>query len=159
MSPGVALVGFVGLALLVGVADGAIASGAARLWYISLHRPFGAVPDSLFGPIWAFLYLCCGLGGWLAWRRGIERPARTTAALRLWGWALAATAARAAFFFGVRSPLLALTAGVVVLGLLLLVVRVFAALHRGAASLMVPSLLWTGYILYLDAGFWMLNPG
>jgi translocator protein len=148
-----ALVGFVGLALLVGAADGAIASGSARVWYLSLDRPPGAPPEVAFGPIWAALYICCGLGGWMAWRQAGAGPA-----LRLWGWQLFATAVRAAAFFGLRNPALAIAAGVLILGLLVLVIRKFGAIHRGAAWLMVPSLLWTGYSLYLDAGILVLNP-
>ncbi|HJS84995.1 MAG TPA: TspO/MBR family protein [Acetobacteraceae bacterium] len=148
-----ALVGFVGLALLVGAADGALASGAARAWYLSLARPPGAAPEAAFGPIWAALYICCGFGGWLAWRQ-----AGAGRALRLWGWQLFATAARAAAFFGLRNPALALGVGVAILVLLILVIRRFWAIHRGAAWLMVPSLLWTGYCLYLDAGILVLTP-
>jgi translocator protein len=149
----VALVGFVGLALLVGLADRALASGAARAWYLSLHAPPGAAPGGAFGPIWALLYVCCGVGGWLAWRQAGAAPA-----LRLWGWQLAATAARAAAFFGLRHLLLAVGVGLVVLALVAVVVGRFAAIHRGAALLMVPSLLWSGYVLYVDAGFALLNP-
>lgn len=148
-----ALVGFVGLALLVGAADGALASGAARAWYLSLDRPPGAAPEMAFPPIWVALYMCCGLGGWLAWRKAGAGPA-----LRLWGWQLFATAARAAAFFGLRNPALAIGVGVAILGLLILVIRGFGAIHRGAAWLMVPSLLWTSYFLYLDAGILVLNP-
>lgn len=148
------MVGFVGLVLLVGAADRALASGAARVWYASLARPPGTAPEGAFGPIWAVLYVSCGTGGWLAWR-----TAGATPALRLWGWQLAATAARAAVFFGLRHPLMAVGAGVVVLALLVAVIRRFGAIHRGAAWLMVPSLLWTGYVLYLDGGFALLNPG
>ena len=148
-----ALVGFVGLALLVGAADGAIASGTARAWYLSLDRPPGALPEMAFGPIWAVLYVCCGLGGWAAWRRAGAGPA-----LRLWGWQLFATAVRAAAFFGLRNPALSIAVGVLTLGLLVLVIHQFGAIRRGAAWLMVPSLLWTGYSLYLDAGILVLNP-
>lgn len=154
VSSGIALVGFVGLALLVGIADGALASGAARAWLLSLHRPPGAIPGTAFGPVWGALQISSGIAGWLAWRRAGAGPA-----LRLWGWQLAAGAARAAAFFGIHNLALAVGMGVVVLGLLLVVIRRFGAIHRTAAWLMVPSLLWTGYVLYLDAGFVLLNQG
>ena len=41
VSPVLALVGFVGLCLLVAAADGSIVAGAARGWYLSLNRPPG----------------------------------------------------------------------------------------------------------------------
>lgn len=154
VSPVIALVGFVGLALLVGLADRALDSGAARVWYNSLSRPLGAAPGGAFGPVWAVLYLSSGIGGWLAWRQAGAAPA-----LRLWGWQLAAGALWAAAFFGLRHLLLAFAVGLVVLALVTAVVRRFGAIHRGAAWLMVPSLLWTGYVLYLDAGFALLNRG
>lgn len=146
--------GFVALALLVGLADRALDSGTARVWYDSLSRPPGAAPDGAFGPIWAALYVCSGVGGWLAWRQAGAAPA-----LRLWGWQLAASAAWAVAFFGLRHLLLAIAVGAAALALVAAVIRGFGAINRGAAWLMVPSLLWTGYVLYLDAGFALLNPG
>ena len=128
-----ALIGFVGLALLVGAADGALASGAARVWYISLDRPPGAAPETAFAPIWAAVYVCCGLAGWLAWRQAGAGPA-----LRLWGWQLFASAVVAAAFFGLRNPALAIAVGVLTLGLLVLLIRQFGAIRRSAAWLMVP---------------------
>ncbi len=142
-----------GLTLLVGIANGALASGAARAWYLSIERPPGAAPSAAFGPIWAATYVCSGIGGWLAWKR-----AGAVRALRIWGWHLAATAARTAAFFGLHNPVLAAAVGLVALGLAIAVIRGFRVLHRGAAWLMVPSLLWAGYVLYLDTGFWLLNP-
>lgn len=142
-----------GLALLVAIADGALASGTARAWYLSLQTPPGAAPATAFGPIWAAIYVCCGIGGWLAWKR-----AGAALALRIWGWHLAATAVRASVFFGLRNPVLAAGVGLVVFALAVAVIRAFGVLHRGAAWLMVPSLLWTGYVFYLDTGFWLLNP-
>lgn len=120
---------------------------------MSLNQPPGAAPAFVFGPIWAALYVGSGFGGWLAWRRAGAGPA-----LRTWGWALFATAAREAALFGLRSPAFAVGAGVLALVLLILVIRGFGAIHRGAAWCMVPSLLWTGYVLYLDSGIVMLNP-
>ncbi|MEO8715070.1 MAG: TspO/MBR family protein [Acetobacteraceae bacterium] len=149
----IALLGFVGLALLVGVADGALASGAARIWVLSLNRPAGALTIAEFGPAWGVLQTSCGVAGWLAWRR-----AGAGTALRLWGWVLAAGAARAAAFFGMHNLGLTIGIGAVMLGLLAALIRRFGAIHRPAAWLMVPSLLWTVYILYLDVGFLLLNP-
>ncbi len=154
MSSVIALVGFVGLGLLVAISERALLSGAARVWLLSLQPPPGAIPDTALGPIWATLQASCGAAGWLAWRRTGAGPA-----LRLWGWQLAAGAARAAAFLGIHNIALAVGLGLVVFGLLLAVIHRFGALHRGAAWLMVPSLLWTCYVLYLDAGFVLLNPG
>ena len=147
-----ALVGFIGLGLLVGAADAAVGSGAIRHWYPSLTQPPATPPDWVFGPVWSALYITMGIAAWLVWRRcGASRP------LRLWGWQLAANAAWTPFFFGLHNPALALADITVLLGLLLLTVRGFMRVHRAAAVLMLPVLIWTGYAAYLNAGFWWLN--
>lgn len=149
-----ALIGFVGLALLVALADTALASGTARAWFLSLTSPPGAPPVRVLATLWAVLQLFCGVAGWLAWRR-----AGAGAALRLWGWLLAISAARTAALFGARNFALAIAMGVLLLAVAAAVVYRFWSVHRGAAGLMVPSLLWTGYAVYLDIGFLVLNPG
>src|SRR5581483_4731355 len=120
VSPVLALVGFVGLCLLVGGADGAIISGAGRAWYASLDRPPATPPNWVFAPVWTALYVMVGVSGWLAWRRcGAARP------LRLWGWQLAANAAWAPAFFGLHNPPLGMAVLVALLVLIGLTMRHF----------------------------------
>jgi translocator protein len=148
-----ALVGFVGLCLLVGAAEGAIIAGPARGWYLSLTQPLGTPPDWVFAPVWTGLYIMVGIAGWLAWRRaGAARP------LRLWGWQLAANAFWAPAFFALHSPPLAVAVSCVMMILIVLTMSDFSRLRPPAAWLMAPYLGWTGYVTYLSAGFWWLNP-
>lgn len=147
-----ALVGFVGLCLLVGAADAALSRVGIRHWYPSLTAPPGTPPNWVFGPVWSVLYVLMGIAGWLAWRRcGASRP------LRLWGWQLAANAVWTPFFFGLHNPALALADILVLLGLLGLTIRGFQRVQPAAAVLLVPYLLWTVYAAYLNTGFWWLN--
>ncbi len=145
--------GFVGLCLLVSAADTALAATAARGWYMSLNRPPATSPAWVFGPVWSVLYALMGVAGWLVWRRA--GPGR---ALSLWGWQLAANALWASALFGLHNPLLALAVIVALTGLLIATMRSFSRIHRGATYVLVPYLLWTGYALYLNAGFCWLNP-
>ncbi|HME23480.1 MAG TPA: TspO/MBR family protein [Acetobacteraceae bacterium] len=148
-----ALVGFVGLCLLVGAADGSVVAGAPRGWYQSLNRPPGTPPDWVFMTVWTGLYATIGLAAWLVWRRAVgTRP------LRLWGWQLAATACWTPAFFALHSPPLALAVCLVLLALIVLTMRAFLPVRRAAAWLMAPYLAWTVYATYLTAGFWWLNP-
>jgi benzodiazapine receptor len=146
-------VGFVGLCLLVGAADGAIVAGPARGWYLSLTRPPGTPPDWLFGPVWTVLYVMIGIAGWFVWRRSTA-----TRPLRLWGWQLAANALWAPAFFAMHSPPLAFAVNLVLLVLIALTARAFLRVRRLAALLLVPYFAWAGYATYLTAGFWWLNP-
>ncbi len=145
--------GFVGLCLLVGAADGAIVAGPARGWYLSLTRPPGTPPDWLFGPVWTVLYVMIGIAGWFVWRRSTA-----TRPLRLWGWQLAANALWAPAFFAMHSPPLAFAVNLVLLVLIALTARAFLRVRRLAALLLVPYFAWAGYATYLTAGFWWLNP-
>lgn len=147
-----ALIGFIGLCLLVGAADAAASTSAVRHWYPSLQAPSGTPPAWLFAPVWTTLYLLIGIAGWLAWRRcGASRP------LRLWGWQLAANALWMPIFFGLRSPGPALAELAVLVVLLGLTIHGFLRVQRLAALLMLPYFLWTLYAGYLNAGFWWLN--
>ncbi len=148
-----ALVGFVGLCLLVGAADGAVIAGPARGWYLSLTRPPGTPPNWVFGPVWTGLYVMIGVAGWLVWRRSTA-----TRPLRLWGWQLAANALWAPAFFALHSPPLALAVNLVLLVLIVLTAEAFLRVRRSAAWLMAPYFAWTGYATYLTACFWWLNP-
>jgi tryptophan-rich sensory protein len=153
VSPVLALVGFVGLCLLVAAADGSIVAGAARGWYLSLNRPPGTPPNWVFAAVWTLLYAMIGLAAWLVWRRTVG-----TRALRLWGWQLAANAFWTPAFFALHSPPLAFAICLVLLGLIALTLRAFLPLRPAAAWLMAPYLAWTGYVTYLTAGFWWLTP-
>jgi translocator protein len=151
-----ALVGFVGLCLLVGAAEGAVTAVSVRTWYLTLIPPPGTPPNGVFGPIWGTLYMLIGISAWLIWRQAtaLQRPA-----LRLWGWQLLVNAAWSPAFFGLHSPALGLGVIAVLLLLIGLTIRRFYAIRPLAAALMMPYAVWTCYATYLNAGFLWLNPG
>ena len=154
---GLALVGFVGLCLLVGAAGGAVTAPAIRGWYLSLARPPGVPPDFVFGPVWTTLYVLMGVAAWLVWRRLGLGEAR--AALRLWGWQLAVNALWSPVFFALHSLGGALAVILVLLGLIVLTWRAFLRVRPVAGWLLLPYLAWVCYATYLNAGFWWLNRG
>jgi tryptophan-rich sensory protein len=141
---------------MLGLANTALVAGSARLWYISLVHPAVAMPGWLFRPAWGLLYLTSATAAWLVWRRsapGFE------SALRLWGWGLLAIAIRVAMLFGARSLPATLATSIICTIVLGAIVKRFLRHSRPAAWLMVPSLLWTGYLVYLSLGLIQLNPG
>ena len=154
MSPAFALVGFIGLALLVCAADSALAAGIAGRWYLSLMRPPGTPPIGLFVSMWGALCVLIGFGGWRVWRRSMS-----TRPLRLWGWQLAVNALWTPAFFALHRPPLGVAVLLALIPLIALTIRRFARIDRVAACSLIPYLLITGYSLYLNAGFCWLNPG
>jgi translocator protein len=154
VSPAFVLVGFIGLALLVCAADSAVAGGVAGHWYLSLVRPPGTPPNWLFVSVWGVLCALAGFGGWLVWGHPAGRRP-----LRLWGWQLAVNALWTPAFFGLHRPLLGLAVLLALIPLMILTIHRFARINRVAACSLIPYLLGTGYCLYLNAGFYLLNPG
>ncbi len=152
VSPTLALVGFVGLCLLVGVVDGTMTVRALHHWYHALHAPIGTLPNWVFVPVWTTLYVMIGVAAWLVWRRlGAAPP------LRLWGWQLAANALWVPAFFGLHSPALAMGVAIILLVLVGLTIRAFRRIHRIGSMLMIPYGAWCVYTAYLNAGFLLLN--
>ncbi len=155
-----ALVGFLGLTLLVGAADGVVTATGVHTWYLSLTQPPGTPPNWVFGPVWSALYAMVAVAAWLVWRSGASRAGerRSRPALRLWGWQLLFNAAWTPAFFGLHSPPLALAVILALVALIVATMRAFAPVSRNAALLMLPYLAWTCYASYLTAGFLYLNP-
>ena len=153
-----ALLGFLGLCLLVGVSAGAITAFNVGTWYASLARPPGTPPNWVFGPVWTVLYVCVGVSAWLVWRHVDRAVERTYRALRLWGWQLLINALWTPAFFGLHSLWAALVVIVLLVGSVAATIWSFARIDRRAAALLLPYLGWTTYAAYLTAGFWTLNP-
>ncbi|MBX5453557.1 MAG: tryptophan-rich sensory protein [Acidobacteriia bacterium] len=151
-SSALALIGFVGLALLVGIVGRAASGPGGQGWYLGLRHPPGALPGLLLGQAFIPLSFPLGLSAWLVWQRiGASAP------LRIWGWLLLFGALWPVVLFVLHN----LPAG----GLLTLLLCAFSfatvmAFWRNchtAALLLLPSLAWAGYLAYLSFGLWWLN--
>lgn len=152
-----ALVGFVGLCLLVGAAGSTLTADSVRGWYLMLNRPPGVPPNWAFPVVWTTLYVMMGTAAWLVWRAAATAEQRR-GALLLWGWQLLANALWTPAFFGLQSPRLGLAVLAALLPLIALTLRAFLRIDRRAGLLMLPYLLWSLYATYLNLGFWWLNP-
>jgi tryptophan-rich sensory protein len=147
-----ALVGFIGLCLLVGAADGAIVGASLRTWYLSLNQPPGTPPNWAFIAAWTSIYVMIGVAAWLVWRRdGAGWP------LRVWGWQLLLNALWSPAFFGLHNTLIGLLIAVPLLVMVLATTLVFFRVSRLAGYVMLPYAGWSLYATYLNAGFWWLN--
>ncbi|AUS79868.1 tryptophan-rich sensory protein [Actinoalloteichus sp. AHMU CJ021] len=134
---------------------GSLASRSAAEDYAALELPSWAPPSWLFGPVWTALYVLIAVSGWLVWRRHGITGART--ALGLYGAQLVLNAAWTPLFFAAGRYGLALVDIVVLFLVVAVLVGLFARLHRTAAVLLVPYLLWVGFAALLNAAVWSLN--
>jgi tryptophan-rich sensory protein len=149
-----ALLGFLGLCLLVDMSAGIFTASSVQGWFASLTRPPFAPPNWLFAPVWTILYFMIGVSAWLVWRTGRPDCYR---ALRLWGWQLLFNALWSPAFFGLHSPGLALAMILVLVTLAAATLWRFAPINRVAALLLAPYVAWGVYATYLTAGFFVLN--
>jgi benzodiazapine receptor len=137
-------------------AVGAYASANAAQFYGALVRPSWAPPAWLFGPVWSILFLLMGIAAWLVWRKHGFRAAPV--ALGLFVVQLLANALWTWLFFVWQRGALAL-AEIVLLWLLIAATYfAFRPLHRAAAVLLLPYLLWVSFAAALTLSLWQLNP-
>merc|ERR1711988_293941 len=52
------------------IGGGVVTRAQIDTWYNLLNRPEWRPPNWLFGPVWAILYFCMGLGSFLVWKNG-----------------------------------------------------------------------------------------
>ena len=163
--PIMVLLGFVGLCLLVAVADAAMTEPGMRSWYPALRHPPGTPPGWVFPAVWIPLYVAMAVAAWRVWRwsppdprTGSAGPALRRRGLQLWGWQLAVNACWTPVFFGLHRPVAALGLIVALALLVALALRDFRRTDRIAALLMAPYLAWVCYAAWLNAGIAWLNP-
>jgi benzodiazapine receptor len=153
--PLIGLLGWLALCVAIG-ALGAIASADAPTFYAQLNRPAWAPPPGVFGPVWTVLYLMMGTAAWFVWRTHGFRGARVALGLfvvqlgvnALWSWLFFAWHLGAGALIDVTLLWLLIAATMVT----------FWRLHRGAALLLVPYLLWVSFASALNWALWRANP-
>lgn len=149
-----ALIGFVGLCLLVLLAHGAVAAASGQAWLRALPLPPGTPPGWVYGPVWAVLYPLAGVSAWLVWRRIDAAAERKRAALRVWGWQLMLSALWAAALFGGHNPALALLVMAALLSTVAGTLLAFWRLQLLAAYLLIPYAVWLICMAYINTAFW-----
>lgn len=146
----VALLGFIVLVLGGGTLVGLLTLPGD--WYAGLQKPSFNPPPWVFGPVWTVLYLLVAIAGWLVWAKDPN-----SMAMRIWIAQLVLNFLWSPTFFGLQQPGLAL---VVIVALLISILGFMVQarqLHRLAAWLFAPYLLWVAFATVLNAAIWWLN--
>lgn len=136
---------------------GALASADAGAFYGRLARPSWAPPGWVFGPVWSVLYALMAVSAWWVWRaRGYvaARPAlglfvAQLAVNALWSW----------LFFVWHQGGLAFAEVLLLWGMIVANVVLFARVSTLAAALLLPYLAWVTFASVLTFYVWKLNPG
>lgn len=149
-----AIIRFIIILSLVGLAASFGALFMPGPWYEALNKPALTPPGWIFPPVWTALYLVIAVAGWLAWSNvaGSMHPA-----VIAWGSQLVVNALWSWIFFGLENAGLALLDILVLLLLILAFMRYAFPVSRSAALLFVPYALWVGFAAYLNLGIVVLN--
>jgi len=142
--------------VLLGNASGLVTFLSVDGWYDQLVRPPGTPPDGTFGPVWLLIYTLLGLAVALVWHQPAEVRIKRRA-LRLFTLQFTLNLLWTPAFFGLQRIDLALAVILPLLLTIVLNIRAFLPIHRTAAWLLLPYLLWVGYATYLNIGFLLLN--
>jgi len=144
---------FLLLVIFAAYVSGSFEAGA---WYFSMSKPAWTPPAWLFGPVWAILYLLMALAMWKVW---ISGHASRNGALIWWLLQLWFNVAWSWLFFGLERTGWAMLELLFLIGLVILCIRMFLAISRQAALMMVPYLLWLCFAWLLNFSIWRMNGG
>ena len=139
---------------VAGMVGGFFTAPNIASWYDLLAKPSWTPPPWVFGPVWTTLYLLMGIAAFLVWRK--EKPGRVFA-IALFFVHLVVNALWSVVFFGLRAPLYAMAVIVLLLGLIIWLMYLFAPQSRVAVWLLAPYLLWVLYASTLNLGIVLLN--
>jgi translocator protein len=144
------------LGTLAAALIGGLGSVRSAELYAQLEKPAWAPPGALFGPVWTALYLLIAVAGVLVVRRTNAPAARS--GMTLYAVQLALNALWPWLFFGWRLGLASLLEILALWIVLLLTIRAFGRVHRVAAALLLPYLLWVTFAAALTWAVWRRNP-
>ena len=137
-------------------AVGSAASIQAASFYAELVRPEWSPPGSVFGPVWTLLYTLMGISAWLVWR--VNGFSRAAIALTLFLIQLALNALWSWLFFYWQLGGVAFAEIILLWFFIAFTLAAFWRIHKLAAVLLIPYLLWVSFAALLNFSLWQLNP-
>ena len=126
---------------LIGLIGAGYMDEDTMAWYHTLPVSNLNPPDYLFGLVWTILFWLQAIAAFLVWGKASPRYFVLQLALNmLWSFT----------FFYLRSPVWALVVLAFFIFALMANIKSFARVSRIAAWLIVPTLLWALFALYLN---------
>jgi tryptophan-rich sensory protein len=121
-----------------------------------LDKPGFTPPAWVFGPAWTLLYVLLGISAWLVWRQRLQNS-DVKMALLAYFVQLGLNFLWSPFFFGLRSPVLALIDILLLLIAILWMLSRFSRISLTATALTVPYFLWVAFAAALNFAIVRLN--
>ncbi|MEM4230293.1 MAG: TspO/MBR family protein [Candidatus Pacearchaeota archaeon] len=141
---------------LAGVVGSIFTSKSVNTWYTTLQKPSLTPPGNVIGIVWIVLFVLMGISLYVVWDK-FPKNKKSKSALFTFGVQLVLNILWSVFFFGMKSPFLAL----INIGLLwlfiLLTILSFYKISKISAYLLVPYIVWVSFASYLNFSIWRLN--
>ncbi|PCJ98860.1 MAG: sensory protein TspO [Flavobacteriaceae bacterium] len=153
---GIYIIISVSICLLIGFLSRTAALDSVNDWYLTLNKPSFTPDNWVFVLVWVVLYILMGIAAGLVWAKGSYHIWVKTA-LYHFGFQLLLNALWSIVFFGYQSSFWALLIILVLVLFILFTINWFRIVSTKAAYLMIPYLLWTGFITLLNYKIWVLN--
>jgi len=144
------------LCLAVGFLSSFATQSSVNDWFVTLHKPSFNPPNWLFAPVWTLLYILMGISAGLVWAKGFYHL-WVKKALYHFGFQLLLNALWSIVFFGLKEPFWGFLVIVALLITLVLTFIHFKVVHKTAAYLLIPYILWVSFATALNYKIWVLN--
>lgn len=135
---------------------GGAGSTEAGSFYVSLLRPEWAPEHHMFSLVWTFMYILISFSAWIIWRIDGYAPARNL--LLLFVFQLAINSLWSWLFFEWHMGLGALLDSIALACLIVATIVAFWRVKPLAGILLLPYLLWVGFVAGLTFELWQRNP-
>lgn len=143
------------LPLFVGGVSGYATASGINDWYVTLNKPSFNPPNYLFGPVWTFLYFLMGISVFIIWRSNLGR--KRAEALKVFAIQLTLNFLWSFLFFKFKLIGVAFAEILLIWFTIVLMIVVFRRVHKVAAYLQIPYLLWVTFAALLNGAIWWLN--
>lgn len=143
------------ITLSVGAVSGIATADEVTVWYASINKPSFNPPDYVFGPVWSVLYLLMGVSLYLIIRSPSNKFKRT--ALIAFSIQLTLNFLWSLLFFKFHMIGVALVEIIMIWLAIAFMITSFMKIHKTAAYLQIPYLLWVTFATVLNFALWYLN--
>ncbi len=144
--------------LMVGGLGGRITDKSLDDWYPSLRKPSWNPPNWVFPIAWTLLFIAMGVALYRVWGLGLGTPG-VVLALSFFGAQLVLNVLWSFFFFGLRSPPLALVEVIFLWLAVAGTIWAMGSLDPLSGWLLAPYLAWVTFAAILTAAIVRLNRG
>lgn len=140
-----------------GIIGSFFTANSIRTWYVTLEKPFFNPPNWVFGPVWTLLYTLMGIALYIIWNKALASKKKNYFAVWLFLAHLVINTLWSIIFFGLKDLLAALITILILWGMIVWLIKLFYAVNKYAAYLLIPYLAWVSFATVLNGAILFLN--